>query len=157
VYKLLNEHYNISVRSNISCVLLLCDILLIIILQSNQIEFNDFTCYIVINVWIEMKTIHIFSEQLSDPVTHNDQNLDENGDREETLVEPVDVPIMLNASGYISTEVPSGRKCLFKRFRRWTEKRLRTLCCVWPQRDRFSCQKDACCVEIVGKFIIQLG
>lgn len=97
----------------------------------------------MINVWIEMKTINIFSKRLTGPAIRSDQNLDKNGDRGETLVEPEDVHIMLIASGDRSTEVPSGRKRLFKRFRRWTEKRLRAMFCVWPQRDRSSCGKDA--------------
>jgi len=103
-----------------------------------------------------METIYIFSERLSGPATRSDQNLNKNDDREETLVEPVDVPFMLIASGDKSTKIPSGRKGLFKRFRGCAGKRLRVMCCglCWPQRDQSSCQKNAHSVEIIGKFII---
>jgi len=51
-----------------------------------------------------------FEEQLSRPDTHNDQDLDNNGDRASILVEPVNFPDMSTDSDDKSTCLKSSNK-----------------------------------------------
>lgn len=89
------------------------------------------------NVEIKIKMSSTLAEQLSGSVIRDNENVNNRGDRAAMSIGPRFVLVVTATdSDDRFTTVPPGRSDVFKRFRRWTGKRLSSLCCFSRRRNK---------------------